>query len=135
MALIPIEEQSDNIQDVDSEEIGEVDIETLTMEQYLALDRGDTRNENEDAHEHVGRILEIASLFNTPGVSGDAVMLQVFPLTLTRKAKRWLDRAPSETINTWDLLKRIFILRFSLPSKTSRQLEEIHKSRQEGREA
>ncbi|GJW29272.1 hypothetical protein Tco_0046147 [Tanacetum coccineum] len=31
-----------NTTDVDSEEIGEVDIETLTMEQYLALDRGDT---------------------------------------------------------------------------------------------
>ncbi|GJY18388.1 hypothetical protein Tco_0389879 [Tanacetum coccineum] len=61
---------------VESEEMGEVNIETLTMEQYLALDRSDTTNENEDAHEHVGRILEIASLFNTPGVSGDAVMLQ-----------------------------------------------------------
>ncbi|GKA04727.1 homeodomain-like protein [Tanacetum coccineum] len=115
--------------------MGKVDIKTLTMEQYLDLDRGDTRNENEDAHEHVGRILEIASLFNTLGVLGDAVMLQVFPLTLTRKAKRWLDRAPSETINTWDLLKRIFILRFCPPSKTSRQLEEIHKFKQEGREA
>ncbi|GKB11427.1 hypothetical protein Tco_0845350 [Tanacetum coccineum] len=29
--------------DAESEEIGEVDIETLTMEQYLALDHGDTR--------------------------------------------------------------------------------------------
>ncbi|GJT43480.1 hypothetical protein Tco_0952195 [Tanacetum coccineum] len=34
-------------------------------------------NENEDAYEHMGRILEIASLFKTPGVSGDAVMLSV----------------------------------------------------------
>nr|GEY05279.1 hypothetical protein [Tanacetum cinerariifolium] len=80
--------------DAESEEIGEVDIKTLTMEQYLALDRGDTMrgvrkleiegnvdfeikgqflkelrddtfswNENEDAYENVGRLLEIASLF------------------------------------------------------------------------
>ncbi|GJV82194.1 hypothetical protein Tco_1518064 [Tanacetum coccineum] len=72
--------------------MGEVDIETFTMEQYLALDHGDIRrgvrrpeiernvdfeikcqflrelrdntfsgNKNEDAHEHVGRILEIAT--------------------------------------------------------------------------
>ncbi|GJZ91643.1 hypothetical protein Tco_0663570, partial [Tanacetum coccineum] len=91
--------------EVESEEMGEVDIETLTIEQYLALDHGDTRrgvrnpkiegnvdfeikvwilrelrdntfsrNDNEDAHEHVGRILEITSLFNTPGVSRDAII-------------------------------------------------------------
>ncbi|GKD30089.1 hypothetical protein Tco_1240867 [Tanacetum coccineum] len=85
----------------------------FTMEQYLALNHGDTRrgvrkpeiegnmdfeikgqflrelrdntfsgNANEDAHEHVGKILEIASLFNTPRVSGDTIMLRVFPLTL-----------------------------------------------------
>ncbi|GKB89555.1 protein kinase-like domain, concanavalin A-like lectin/glucanase domain protein [Tanacetum coccineum] len=53
-------------------------------------------------------------------------MLRVSPLTLTGTTKRWLDRVPSEATNTWDLLKRIFILRFFPPSKTSRQLEEIH---------
>ncbi|GJT58178.1 homeodomain-like protein [Tanacetum coccineum] len=91
-------------------------------------------NKNEDAHEHVGMILEIASLFNTLGVSGDAVILWVFPLTLTGRTKRWLDQAPTEIINIWDLLKRIFILRFCPPSKTSRRLEEILNFRQEGRE-
>ncbi|GKA90600.1 hypothetical protein Tco_0812470 [Tanacetum coccineum] len=121
--------------DTESEEMGEVNIQTLTIEQNLTLDYGDTRrgvrkpeiegnvdfeikgqflrelrdnsfsgNENEDAYEHVGRILEIASLFNTLGVSGDAIMFRVFPLTLTGRAKRWLERAPTETINTWDLL-------------------------------
>ncbi|GKE78780.1 hypothetical protein Tco_1544900 [Tanacetum coccineum] len=116
---------------VEYEEMEEVDIKTLTMERYLALDCGDTSrgvrryeigrnmdfeirgqflrelrdntfsgNENEDTHEHVGRILEIGSLFNTPGVSGDAIMLQVFSLTLTGTTKRWMDRVPSGTINT-----------------------------------
>ncbi|GKC72335.1 hypothetical protein Tco_1118218 [Tanacetum coccineum] len=119
------------------------------MEQYLALDRGDTRrgvrqptiegnvdfeikgrflrelrgntfsgNKNEDAHEHVGRIPEITSIFNTLIVSGDVIMLRVFPLTLTGMAKRWLYRALTEIINTLDLLKWIFILRFRPPSKT-----------------
>ncbi|GJS15661.1 hypothetical protein Tco_0410133 [Tanacetum coccineum] len=91
-------------------------------------------NENEDAYEHVGRIMEIASLFNIPRVSGDAITLQVFPLTLTGRAKRWLEKASTEKINTRDLLKQIFILRFCPPSKTSKQLEEIHNSIQEGRE-
>ncbi|GJY26915.1 protein kinase-like domain, concanavalin A-like lectin/glucanase domain protein [Tanacetum coccineum] len=101
--------------------------------QFLRELRDNTflENENEDAHEHMGRILEIASLFNTPGVLGDAIMLPVFPSHTIRIAKRWLNRAPSGTINTWDLLKRIFILRFCPPSKNSRQLEEIHNFRQE----
>ncbi|GJQ89493.1 DNA helicase [Tanacetum coccineum] len=62
-------------------------------------------NENDDAHEHVERILDIVSLFNIPGVTHDTVMLRVFPITLTGDAKRWVERLPPGTINTWDLLK------------------------------
>ncbi|GKD40833.1 hypothetical protein Tco_1261040 [Tanacetum coccineum] len=107
-----------------------VNINTLTMEQYLTLSRENqtpgvvkleiggnvnfeiksqfmrelredtfSGNKNEDAHDHIG-------LFNIPGVSKDAVMLRVFPFTLTRAMKRWVDRHTSGTINTWDLLKK-----------------------------
>ncbi|GJY42927.1 hypothetical protein Tco_0431140 [Tanacetum coccineum] len=69
------------------------------------------RNKNDDAHEHVERILDIVSLFNIPGVTHDVVILRVFPITLTRAAKRWVDRLPPGTINTWDLLKKDFIQR------------------------
>ncbi|GKA21441.1 retrotransposon protein, putative, ty3-gypsy subclass [Tanacetum coccineum] len=48
-------------------------------------------NKNDDAHEHVERILDIVSLFNIPGVTHDAVMLCVFPITLIGAAKRWLE--------------------------------------------
>ncbi|GJS75031.1 la-related protein 1B-like protein [Tanacetum coccineum] len=139
--------------DAEFKEIGEVDIETLTMEQYLALYCGGTRRgvrkpeiEGNVDFEIKGQFLrelrdntfsgnenEDASLFNISGVSGDAIMLRVFPLTLTGTAKRWLERAPTQTINTWDLPKWIFILRFFPPSKTSKHLEEIHNFRQEGR--
>ncbi|GKE09806.1 hypothetical protein Tco_1413357 [Tanacetum coccineum] len=46
-------------------------------------------NKNDDAHEHVERILDIVSLFNIPGVTHNAVMLCVFLITLTGAAKRW----------------------------------------------
>ncbi|GJU23236.1 hypothetical protein Tco_1252277 [Tanacetum coccineum] len=122
--------------------MGEVDINTLTMEQYLALTRGNqapgmvepeiggnvnfeiksqfmmevredtfSRNKNDDAHEHVERILHIISLFNIPGVTHNAVMLRVLPITLIGAAKR-----------------------YCLPSKTAKQLEEIHNFKQEGDE-
>nr|GEW01817.1 hypothetical protein [Tanacetum cinerariifolium] len=49
-------------------------------------------NKNDDAHEHVERVLDIVSLFNILGVTHDAVMLRVFPITLTGAAKsRWTD--------------------------------------------
>ncbi|GKD39726.1 hypothetical protein Tco_1259933 [Tanacetum coccineum] len=68
-----------------------------------------SRNKNDDAHEHVEKILDIVSLFNIPGVTHDAVMLCVFPITFTRAAKRWFNRIPSGLINTWDLLEKAFI--------------------------
>ncbi|GJR13012.1 hypothetical protein Tco_0795664 [Tanacetum coccineum] len=45
-------------------------------------------NKNDDAHEHIERVLDIISLFNIPGVTRDAVMLRVFLITLTGAAKR-----------------------------------------------
>nr|GEY26596.1 hypothetical protein [Tanacetum cinerariifolium] len=44
-------------------------------------------NKNDDAHKHVERVLDIVSLFNVLGVTNDAVMLRVFPITLTGAAK------------------------------------------------
>nr|GEW50721.1 putative reverse transcriptase domain-containing protein [Tanacetum cinerariifolium] len=54
---------------------------------------------NHNAREHVGTVLYIASLFNKPRVTHDAVILYVFPITLIGAAKIWFDRIPSRTIN------------------------------------
>ncbi|GJZ87678.1 hypothetical protein Tco_0659288 [Tanacetum coccineum] len=116
-----------------------VDINTLSMEQYLALSqenqalgmvkpkiRGNVNfeiqsqfmrefwedtffgNKNEDAHDHVDRVFNIVTL---PGVSHDAVLLRVFPFTLTGSAKRWVDRLTPRAVNTWDLLKKSLYLK------------------------
>ena len=139
-----------------------VDINTLTLEEYLALNRDEqgpglvrptigadvqfeikpqfmrelrekpfTGLKSEDAYEHVENVLYITSLFNIPGVSHDAFMLRVFPMTLGGIAKRWIDRLPAGTVNTWNLLKKHFIQRFCPPSRTAKQLEEIHNFKQE----
>nr|GEV13733.1 hypothetical protein [Tanacetum cinerariifolium] len=88
-------------------------------------------NKNDDAHEHVKRVLDIVSLFNIPGVSHDVVMLRVFPITLTGAAKRWVYRLPTRTVDSWDLLKKAFIQRYCPPSRTVKQLEEICNFEQE----
>ncbi|GJT02918.1 reverse transcriptase domain-containing protein [Tanacetum coccineum] len=77
--------------------------------QFMRELREDTffGNKNDDAHEHVERVLDIVSLFNILGVSHDVVMLRVFPVTLTGATKRWVDRLPPGTVDFWDLLKKI----------------------------
>ncbi|GJR63301.1 hypothetical protein Tco_1505463 [Tanacetum coccineum] len=44
--------------------------------------------DGEDAYEHVRTILEIVDLFHLPGVTHDAIMLRVFPITLKGRALR-----------------------------------------------
>ncbi|GJS57157.1 hypothetical protein Tco_0651941 [Tanacetum coccineum] len=79
--------------------------------QFMRELREDTfsGNKNDDAYEHVERFLNIVSLFNILGVTHDAVMLRVFPITLTRAAKRYYP-----------------------PSSMAKQLKEIHNFKQEG---
>ncbi|GJZ92680.1 hypothetical protein Tco_0664745 [Tanacetum coccineum] len=91
-----------------------------------------SENKNDVAHEHVERVLDIVSFFNIPRVSHDAVMLRVFPVTLTEAAKRWVDCLSPGTVDSWDLLKKAFIQRYCPPSKTVKQLEKIHNFKQEG---
>ncbi|GJU22591.1 hypothetical protein Tco_1155933 [Tanacetum coccineum] len=55
---------------------------------------------DEDAYEHVRRVLEITNLFHIPGVTRDAVMLRVFPITLTRAARRWKNLPLAGSIST-----------------------------------
>ncbi|GJV65405.1 hypothetical protein Tco_1476233 [Tanacetum coccineum] len=90
------------------------------------------RNKNDDAYEHVERILDSVSLFNILGVKHDTIMLRVFSITLIGAAKRWVDRLSQGTIDTWDLLKKAFIQRYYPQSKMAKQLEEIHNLKQEG---
>ncbi|GKA19823.1 reverse transcriptase domain-containing protein [Tanacetum coccineum] len=87
--------------------------------------------DDEDAYEHVRTVLEILDLFHFPGVTHDAIMLRVFPITLKGQALRWKNRLPAGTITTWDLLKKEFIWRYCHPFITAKKLEEIRNFKQE----
>nr|GEX19494.1 hypothetical protein [Tanacetum cinerariifolium] len=64
-------------------------------------------------------------------VSQDAVLLHMFPFTLTGSAKRWVDKLTPGAVNTWDVLKKAFIQRYCPPSKTAKRLKDIHNFKQE----
>nr|GEX11618.1 hypothetical protein [Tanacetum cinerariifolium] len=85
---------------------------------------------DEDAHEHVRRVLEITNLFHILGVTRDAVMRRVFPITRTGEARRWKNMLPVGSIGTWDLLEKAFIRKYCPPLKTAKKLEEIQNFKQ-----
>ncbi|GJT04060.1 reverse transcriptase domain-containing protein [Tanacetum coccineum] len=87
--------------------------------------------DDEDAYKHVRTVLEIVDLFYFPGITHDAIMLRVFPITLKGRALRWKNRLPAGTITTWDLLKKEFIWRYCHPFITAKKLEEIRNFKQE----
>ncbi|GKD68874.1 hypothetical protein Tco_1322964 [Tanacetum coccineum] len=105
----------------------DVDISTLTMEQYMALIQDNIRPDivkpeidgidDEDAHEHMRRVLEILDLFHFPSVTHDAFMLRVFPITLSGPALRWKNRLSAGLITTWDLLEKIFYTGLDIPTR------------------
>ncbi|GKA57916.1 RNA-directed DNA polymerase, eukaryota, nucleotide-binding alpha-beta plait domain protein [Tanacetum coccineum] len=139
----------------------DVDINTLTLEQYLAWVQDDIRlgvvkpkikndvefdinsnfirelrrklfrgTDDEDAHQHVRRVLEITYLLHFPGVTHNA-MLRVFPITLKGLALRWINRLSARLVTTWDLLEKAFIRQYCPPFKTDMKLEIIRNFKQE----
>ncbi|GJS85713.1 hypothetical protein Tco_0752254 [Tanacetum coccineum] len=78
--------------------------------------------EDEDAHGHVQRVLEITDLFHIIGVTHVAIMLRMFPVTLMRAARRWKNMLHAGSIKTWDLLEKSFIRKYCPPLKLTQAI-------------
>ncbi|GJU79233.1 hypothetical protein Tco_1276303 [Tanacetum coccineum] len=57
-------------------------------------------SDNEDANEHIEKVLKIVDLFHVPNIIVDQLMLRVFPISLTRVACRWLRNESASSITT-----------------------------------
>ncbi|GJS46891.1 hypothetical protein Tco_0597012 [Tanacetum coccineum] len=87
--------------------------------------------DNEDANEHIEKVLEIVDLFYIPKINQDQLMLRAFPMSLTRAASRWLRNEPSSSIITWEVLMKKFLSKYCPPARTSKKMEEINNFQQE----
>ncbi|GJT66950.1 hypothetical protein Tco_1018430 [Tanacetum coccineum] len=56
--------------------------------------------DNEDANEHIEKVLNIVDLFHVPNITLDQLMFRVFPISLTGAASRWLRNEPTGSIKT-----------------------------------
>ncbi|GJT82098.1 reverse transcriptase domain-containing protein [Tanacetum coccineum] len=78
-----------------------------------------------DTHKHIHEFLGIYDMFKYRDTGNEVVRLMMFPLSLTREAKTWLDELNEGTIETWDELRTTFISRFFPLALFDRLLREI----------
>ncbi|GKD75441.1 retrovirus-related pol polyprotein from transposon TNT 1-94, partial [Tanacetum coccineum] len=88
-------------------------------------------SEQEDANEHIKKVLKIVDLFHIPKVTQDQITLRAFPVSLTGAASRWLRNQPSGSITTWEVLKTKFLNKYCPPARTTKKIEEINNFQQE----
>ncbi|GJS24540.1 hypothetical protein Tco_0453172 [Tanacetum coccineum] len=86
---------------------------------------------NEDANEHIEKVLKIVDLFHVPNITEDQLMLRVFPISLTGAASHWLRNEPTGSIKTWEDLKTKFLNKYCPPGRTAKKIEEINNFQQE----
>ncbi|GJS90557.1 hypothetical protein Tco_0773193 [Tanacetum coccineum] len=70
-------------------------------------------SDNEDTNEHIEKFLKIVDLFHVPNITEDQLMLQVFLISLTGAASRWLRNEPTEPDETlyqaWERFKELWM--------------------------
>ncbi|GKC63694.1 reverse transcriptase domain-containing protein [Tanacetum coccineum] len=88
-------------------------------------------SDNEDANEHIEKVLEIVNLFHVPNITVDQLMLRVLPISLTRSIAHWLRNEPTGSIKTWEDLKTKFLNKYCPPGRTTKKMEEINNFQQE----
>ncbi|GJZ57524.1 ribonuclease H-like domain-containing protein, partial [Tanacetum coccineum] len=97
------------------------------MAQESSSKRAGEELEQEVAKKHVALIYK--------DTENEVVRLMMFPLSLTREAKTWLDELNKGTIETWDELRTAFISCLFPPSLFDRLLGEIQLSFQHENES
>ncbi|CAJ2651912.1 uncharacterized protein LOC123905413 [Trifolium pratense] len=76
-------------------------------------------NPTDDPNLHLSIFLQYADTVKANGVSPEAIRLRLFPFLLRDRARAWLQSLPSNSVTSWDELKKVFLARYFPPSKTA----------------
>nr|GEU61168.1 reverse transcriptase domain-containing protein [Tanacetum cinerariifolium] len=83
------------------------------------------RIEKDNPHDHIRWFNKITSTIKYKDVPNSAIKLILFPFSLSGTARRWLEKEPPRSINTWEDLVSKFINEFFPPSRTTNLRIEI----------
>ncbi|GJR07243.1 reverse transcriptase domain-containing protein [Tanacetum coccineum] len=93
-------------------------INIMTLDQFFGL-------EKDNPHDHIRWFNKITSTIKYKDVPNSAIKLMLFPFSLARAARRWLEKEPPRSILTWEDLVSKFINEFFRPSRTKNLRNEI----------
>ncbi|GJT11862.1 hypothetical protein Tco_0858904 [Tanacetum coccineum] len=71
---------------------------------------------DEDAVDHIAKVLELLDLIKIPGVDSHRLRMKVFPLSLADVARQWWINKWEGKITTWEELVEKFFCKFYLES-------------------
>nr|GEY90616.1 hypothetical protein [Tanacetum cinerariifolium] len=109
----------------------EIDVlDSATYLKKMLRERPKMRSDNEDANEHIEKVLEIVDLFHILEITQDQIMLRSFLMSLTGAASRWLRNEPYGSFITWEVLKKKFLSKYCQPARTTKKIEEINNFQQ-----
>nr|GEU74220.1 reverse transcriptase domain-containing protein [Tanacetum cinerariifolium] len=84
----------------------------------------------DDANKHLDKFLHVTQSIKVNGVTEDAHRLYLFPHSLTHHATAWFDRLPSNSINTFEQMAKMFLGKYFSPSMVMKLRNEITNFRQ-----
>nr|GFB50432.1 reverse transcriptase domain-containing protein [Tanacetum cinerariifolium] len=82
-------------------------------------------HDKEDTHAHIRYFNKITSTMRVSNVPSSSIKFMLFPISLERASRNWLEKEPPRSILTWDDLVTKFINQFFPPSKTTNLRNEI----------
>ena len=85
---------------------------------------------SENPNAHLTSFIEVCDTIKYNGVIEEALRLQLFPLSLSDRAKHWLTNQPLDSITSWNDLVQKFLTKFFPPSKIAQLVQEINTFRQ-----
>ena len=88
----------------------------------------------EDPNNHLKEFHVVCLSMEPNGTTEEQVKLRAFPFSLANSAKEWLYYLPSETITTWNEMKRLFLEKYFPASRATLIRKEICGIRQYNRE-
>ena len=81
---------------------------------------------HENSNMHLANFLEVCDMIKYNGVTEEALMLRLFPLSLGDRAKHWLTSQPPDSITSWNDLVQKFLTKFFPPWKIAQLVKEIN---------
>ena len=85
---------------------------------------------SENPNAHMTIFIEVCDIVKYNGVTEEALILRLFPLSFSDRAKHWLTRQLPDSITSWNDLVLKFMTKFFPPTKIAQLVQEINIFRQ-----